>query len=563
MRELLRRLEAQRRLSAEVLVATLMITVLGLANTLFVMLVYNRYIPYGVDATLVTLAVGALIAVFAETALRRARRRVAESIAEAPDADLSRQVFATLTHGRLGAIDRLGQARRQAALGDLAVVERGLSADMLLAVIDVPFALLMVGAVMIIDIPLGFLCLAFVLAGVGVVRLGRRWIGFSSGSIQEADNAVQTAAFVALSSPETVRAFNAGGFLGQRWHACRDEAVRLRVSSMRSQTGMQSWLTVLGALQGITVISLGAVLVHTGQISLGTLIGANLLAGRALAPVLRLAQSGESMVKAEKALGRLRKFISTPMERNAGSVSNHFKGGVELADLSFGYPDSTGPLFEHLSLRLEPGEVLVVTGPNGSGKTSLARLLAGLLPPIRGQILADGSDLRQVAPQWWRRQLIYVPQEPVLLDATVAENIAVTLKEADADAVVDAARRAGLSHWLDNSAKGLDTPLAEGGRHLALGIRRRIALARAIVGGGKLALLDEPFEGLDNDGRAAFGQVIEDLMAARVTIVVFTHHPQRIRGRGWLLDLGVKPVPSMTRLMPGRQGEKSDVAASA
>ena len=111
------------------------------------------------------------------------------------------------------------------------------------------------------------------------------------------------------------------------------------------------------------------------------------------------------------------------MEPSTGTALKVYNGKLECHDLGFAYPNSPTPVFESLNLTLEPGTVLGVIGDNGAGKTTLAKLLVCLLDPRRGTIMADGVNLQQLAPDWWRHQVIYMPQEPEFISGTLRDNI--------------------------------------------------------------------------------------------------------------------------------------------
>ena len=235
-----------------------------------------------------------------------------------------------------------------------------------------------------------------------------------------------------------------------------------------------------------------------------------------------------------------------PLERESGSTLTDYAGGLELRDLAFSYPGSKDPLFESLDLKLEPGNVLVVTGNNGMGKTTFAKVLLGLLEPIRGQILADGLDIQQAASEWWRKQIIYLPQEPSLLNATIAENLLVNCPETGEEALQHAVDAAGLRRFVDESENGLETPVVDNGWRLSEGIRRRMALARGLISGGKLVLFDEPIESFDAEGIATVHAILSEMAKQGKTIIVMSHDPKIVKGQHTILDINTKPTPKIT-----------------
>lgn len=282
-----------------------------------------------------------------------------------------------------------------------------------------------------------------------------------------------------------------------------------------------------------------------GQLDVGSMIGINILAARALQPISRFSQLGAQLAKARQAIDTFEKLAKVPREATSGSALRSYSGRIEFRDLAFAFPGNASPLFESLSLKLEAGQVLVVTGGNGTGKTTLARLIMGLLDPIRGQVLVDGLDLRQVAPEWWRRQVIFLPQEPALLNATVEENLRVNnpdIETSTLNRIIDAC---GLRRFLDESAKGFETPVVDNGWRLSEGIRRRLALARALATDGQLVLIDEPTEGLDVEGCNAMRQILGALAQRGKTVIITSHGGDVIKGRHTILDLNVKPIPEL------------------
>ncbi|OGR35895.1 MAG: hypothetical protein A2051_08775 [Desulfovibrionales bacterium GWA2_65_9] len=560
MKELFRRLALRPRLAWEILFASFLTNLMSVASSIYVILVLNRYVGYGFDGTLYSLTTGVLIASFLGMGFSSVRGRLAGAVSVLPDHELNEKTLTVFARGKLAALYRTAPGRHQEMLAALKTVEFAYDSHNISAVLDAPFLLLFVLAVGFIHPLLAVITVVAVAVTILFTLSGMR----SNAPLDERQRdqtvAHRNLTLSAVAGAETVRAFLGAEFLRKAWRKQMQSIQELReimeVARDRGKVRLESVSTLLR----ISIYFFGAMLTVSGEMSVGGLIGASILSAKAMQMGSSFLQSYLAGRKAEESLVQLTEFHTMPLEPVSGSAVREFSGRLEFRDVGFAYSGSTGPVFESLSFTLPPGSILAVTGFNGSGKSTFCKIVAGLLEPGRGHVLADGIELRQFAPDWWRRQLLYLPQEPTFLNATIRQNITLAELEPESPAAQErlnqAVRAAALRRFLDVSRQGLDMDIAEGGRTLPVGIRRRVALARALMNQGRLVVFDDPTEGLDSEGCLAVYNVLNVLAKAGASIIVATVDPNILKGAGYVLDMNEKPTPTFG---PARDPKSEEV----
>jgi ATP-binding cassette, subfamily C, bacterial len=280
------------------------------------------------------------------------------------------------------------------------------------------------------------------------------------------------------------------------------------------------------AMQSL-VLGLGAYLVIERSATVGAMFAASILLGRALQPVEQIVGSWRNLVSARAAFGRIRELISATAPQDSGLSLPRPTGRIDVEGLSYAAPGSNRPILRAISLRIEAGEALGVIGPSGAGKSSFARQLVGVLAPSAGVVRLDGADVALWPRASLGRHVGYLPQDIELFADTVAANIG-RFNAGDDEAVIKAAKMAGVHEMILRLPKGYDTEVGEGGAILSGGFRQRIGLARAVYGDPSLLVLDEPSSNLDNDGDAALAHCIASLKQRGTTVIIISHRPNTL-----------------------------------
>jgi ATP-binding cassette subfamily C protein CydD len=236
---------------------------------------------------------------------------------------------------------------------------------------------------------------------------------------------------------------------------------------------------------------------------------------------------------------------AAPATAAAGRPVSLRTDAIKLTGVCLAYPGRGHDALSGVNLTIRPGDQITLTGPSGAGKSSLLALLLRFTAPTAGRIEVGGLDLASVPVQAWRRQLSWVPQQPYLFTASVAENIALGDPAASRQAIARAAEAAGAAPFIDDLPQGYDTAVGEHGLRLSSGQRQQIALARAFLRDAPLLLLDEPTAHLDAVSARLLEQAI-DVLADGRTVIQVTHSQTRARatGRVFSLDQGLLRQPA-------------------
>jgi len=545
MIEIFKRLSSRPGLFIKILIASLFVNIFALATPIYVIQVLQRYVAYGVVSTLITLVVGIIFVSIFEFFFRNIRHRMARELDEI-NALLADQITKKLTVIKTSYYTIQKQFRPDVITGHLQTVQNTLNASTILAIIDVPFVSVFLAALYLIHYQLGIITTVIIFFPLIVAS-------FYTSSINKLSresylNAINSARLHdnAVSRYETIRYFNLIEAIRRSWAKIISQIVDIREKLEANKNVLSSLMSSLATLLTIIIIGWGAVLAVDGEISVGALIGANILAARAIAPIVRFVQCYEPLSKSDKSLAELNSLLTLPQDKDSGTEIKDFSGKLIIKNLIFRYPQNKNPVFEGLSFDILPEEVTVIRGSNGSGKTTLIKTLAGILDFERGQIFLDDIEISQISPHWIRKSLIYMPQEPNFVDGTFLDNL-IGIREIEKSKFHEILKLVDLENFVNSDPKGVNLLLSDRGENLPSGIRKRMALARALLVDGQLVLLDEPTEGLDEKGKESIYLLIDKLLSMKKTVVISTLDKEIMNKANLSIDLDNKPKPSISR----------------
>lgn len=510
----------------QVALAAALINLLALVMPVFTMNVYDRVFPNAAITTLWALAVGVGIALVFDALLKMARAAIVDGAGRRADLAISSALFRHLADLRLE--DQTGNTGRLANhLKDFEQVREFFSSQTVATLTDLAFSGLFLLVIWRLGGPLVWppaaaLFLALTLGVMVLIPLRR------AANAARAQGAEKTAVAVeALGALETLKAVSGQSRMQLRWETHAEEAGR-------AQRGLRFWASLATTLAGLAqqaasigIVMTGVYLALDGQVTMGAVIAAMILSGRALAPAAAVTGLFVRGAFAMATLRSLNGVMALRSDSAGGARTLNAaieQGALTLENAGLTYVGADRPALSGVSLTIAPGERVGVIGAVGSGKSTLVRLLAGLYAPTEGAVLADGLNLRQLAPAAVRDAIRLVPQDATLFAGTLRENIAFGAPGESDSEIVRAARMSGADALARAHPSGYDMQVAERGRNLSGGQRQMVALARALLRPPRALLLDEPTSAMDAASEAAFqARLLEATERHGFSVVISTH----------------------------------------
>ena len=496
---------------------------LMLAPTLYMLQVYDRVLVSRSEITLIFVSLITLFLFGVMAFSEWARSRLLVRIGVRLDAALGTRVFNASFEANLS---RSGAAA-QRSFQDLIELRQFVTGNGTLAFFDVPWMPVYLAVLFFLHPFLGWVALAFTLVQLALAWFGHRNTVAPADAASKAGQAANLFLQTKLRNTEVVESMGMLGGLQKRWaerHAHYMEQQGASQALSHRISAISKWVRYC---QQSFALAAGALLVIDGQLTAGAMIAANVLMGRALAPIDQLVGTWRGFLSARNAFERLESLLEAHPERDPALTRVAPRGALRLQQVVVSAPGRKEPILKGVDLQADVGTVTVVLGPSGSGKSTLARVLMGIWPDVRGEVLLDerplsGWDRAELGPH-----VGYLPQDVEMFDGTIAENIA-RFSDVDSEKVIAAARSAGLHEMILRFPKGYDTPMGEAGGLLSGGQRQRVGLARALYGNPAVIVLDEPNANLDDAGEAALMQAVREFKAKGRTIFLITHRPGAI-----------------------------------
>ncbi len=511
------------------------INILMLSGSLYMLQVYDRVIPSRNIATLLGLSLIVLFAYLVQGYFDAMRARMLCRIATLFDGALQGSI-----HGALAALPLRGvkPVLMQQPLRDLDQVRGFMSGMGPTAFLDMPWIPLFLVALFLFHPAIGFTALLGTAAIIAMTLLTERISRGAAKAAMDMSAQRQVLADITQRNAEVIRALGMTDRLTARWSQANERYLKENIRATDVYANLGSGAKVLRYILQSGMLGIGAYLVVADRASGGIMIASSIMMGRALAPVEIALGSWKQLVAARQGLKRLRDICKAPAPPAAPPVMlPRPSRELSVQNLTVTAPGSATAIVSNISFSLKAGAGLALIGASASGKTSLSKALVGIWPAQHGVVRLDGAALDQWRNEDLGRHIGYLPQDVALFDGTVADNICRFDEQANSEAILKAARIAGVHDIILRLPEGYATRIGEGGMSLSAGQRQRIGLARAVFGDPFLLVLDEPNANLDADGENALTRAIVTLRQNRCIVIVISHRPSALAALDMMMVL--------------------------
>src|SRR5947209_3019726 len=520
----------------QLLGASLLLLVIGLALPLLTKVVVDQILPFGMDNVMSVLGIGILALFLSQTVATFLREWLLVYLRARID-----------IHVMLGFVEHLLTLPysffQQRSSGDLlarmssnTLLRDILSNQLLSTLLDSSLVIFYLVILLWQSLPFGLLTLVIGLLQVLLLLGSNRPIRNLASRELAAQGKSQGYLAEALAGIATLKGSGAEQRAFERWSNLFFDQLNISLRHNYLSTTMTTIMTALRSLAPLALLWVGATQVLNGSITLGTMVALNALAAAFFAPLASLVISGQQLQLVSAHLERISDVMEAEAEQRVQAVQPPppLAGHIRLERVSFRYAPEAPEVLHHLDLTIEAGQKVAIVGPSGAGKSTLGKLLLGLYVPTEGTIFYDGIPLQGLNYQEVRRQFGVVLQETTLFSGSILSNITLNNPTMDKEQVAKAAEIAAIDEDIMSMPMGYETFVSEGGSALSGGQRQRLAIARAIAHKPALLLLDEATSHLDVTTEQ---KVAEHLQTLACTQIIIAHRLSTIRNADLILLL--------------------------
>jgi len=522
---------------AEIAVISVVLRLLGLVQPFVFQALIDRILPYQRQESLyIVVGLLTLVAIF-QGSFKAISVYLGGDLVNRLTREFSNRIYQHVLHLPLRTLQTWQAGELFARMREIEVVRRFLTGTVSGVVIDILFSFIYLAALFSISPSLTLIIIILLPSQMVAMAVVGPFLRHRLKQSFVANSAHQSRLIETFRNVETVKA-----------QAGEHRYVRRLDATMAASLALSFKITRLHVVNGlirdvfsnafdIMILFFGAMLVLENSITLGQLVAFHLLAGHVSGPILGLASLWEHWQGIQVSRMRLGDVLNATSENEMGTqkLSLIKPAVLRMEAVSFGY-SADRQVIHKLSLMVCPGQPTVIVGRSGFGKSTVAKVLAGLYPPDAGSVLIDDQPMTNFSPGSVRAAICYLPQEPALFSGTIRENLLLANENATEDEIELALENSASVDIIKRLPEGLDTQIGEHGSSLSGGQRQRLALARLLLCNPNVLIVDEPTSALDEVSASIVTHTLMRLAQSRA-VAIITHRPDVFGPDARILDL--------------------------
>ena len=530
-------------LKIDLIISTVLINIFSLALPIYVIQALTRYLSHGISETLYVLTVGTLFAVILELFLRNYRITALE-LDQKKDNSKTSNYFQKLSEinfedKNLKLVQDLPQKLKK-----YRIQSSNNEISTLTSLLDSPFIIVHLAIIYLLSKTVFLLFILFVIISYALKALFSKAQSLEKSAFSNGRDKNNYFEKEFINNFQTLSLYaDIKKYLKQ----FENQEKKINKTQKTYFSLLQKFdfnTSFIRSLLSMFVIFIACISIYEGEMEIGVLIALNIIIAKTFSPII----SFYDLIK---------KINTSQLDKDFDSLSKIYPirdgkltlkkslGKIELRKVSLQYPEHQISVFEDFSLIFEPGSVTVITGKNGVGKSTLYRIITGIQKPDKGEILIDNINIEQIKQDIFKKQFISVPQEPSFFEGTIKENFSAVNEELSNDNIISAISNSNLGEFLGETEKGIDTFIDSKGSKFSLGIKKRLALARASLTNGSIVIFDEPTEGLDQEGANLYYKYLNEAMKLKKTIIILSHDKEIIKGADNIINLNNFSKPTI------------------
>lgn len=525
-----------------IFIASVVINLLALAFPLLMLQLYDRILPHQSLDTLSIFAVAICTAIGLESVVRVLRSYITAWVS----AKYEHQAMLGLAERSLAAplceFEHQGLGAAMDDFKSISTLKNHYSGQTFQQLMDLPFTVLYLLIIFVLNLWIGLMLTVGYVVFIYIVRKACANDTVCLKKQKLADQRRNNFLNETLTNVHTVKSMSMETLKLRRYENLQEQCAK-NMAQMSYILEISSGIgNVFSPLMTTLVVSLGAWLVITHQLTNGELAACVLLSMRSLAPIQRLGGIWSRFLQDQFLRKKIAKVLRKPGLKTGNEcqeMSESKISSLNLMDVTFRYAGANSPILEHINLNIHAGECIVISGPSGSGRSTLLQIMAGILQPSKGDVLLDGQDITRIDVKHLSQKIAYLPHEGQIFEGSLLDNVSV-FDEQRIDKAVALANTLGLSEFVSKMPRGWDSPAGDMATDaLPPGYRQRIAIIRALSSASTILLIDDPTATMDTEGDAQFLQYLESIKG-KVTIVIVSQRPAYVKmaNRSYVLNQG-------------------------